>query len=126
MDHNQPGLRSIPAVDEPRGSQHVWDVDVAEAETALAEGRCMVDVREPAELVEARLPGTLHIPMGQLLGRLGELDATQPVYVLCRTGRRSGVVTEALRARGYEAWNVAGGLAAWAQSGRPYDSGPLG
>lgn len=101
----------------------MYDVDVAALDAALSDGATVVDVREPMEWRQAHLDGPVLIPMGQLPARLDELDRSRPVYVLCRSGNRSSSTTDFLRHQGFDAYNVAGGLVAWAQSGRPLASG---
>jgi rhodanese-related sulfurtransferase len=96
----------------------------AEAAAALARGELqLVDVREPAELVEARVAGAEHIPLGELPARLGELDPRRPVAFLCRSGARSGHATAYAAGVGLDAANVEGGIIAWAQAGLPLISG---
>ena len=79
----------------------------------------LVDVRETDELVLARFPRAIHIPMDQIPGRLHELDRTTPVAVICRSGNRSAHVTEYLNRAGFSAHNVDGGLRQWIRAGLP-------
>ncbi len=99
------------------------DVDIAQLESAIEDGRTVVDVREPMEFVQAHVPGARLMPMGHLTARLSELDPTGPVYVICATGNRSSAMTELLVAAGFDAFNVAGGTAAWLRSGRTVVAG---
>ena len=87
----------------------------------------LLDVREDHEWSAGHAVGAVHIPMGELAGRLGELPA-DPVHVICRSGHRSGQVADWLLTQGRDAVNVAGGMHAWAASGRPVvdDSGAPG
>jgi rhodanese-related sulfurtransferase len=62
------------------------------------------------------------MPMSQLPSRLGELDKTAPVYVICASGNRSAAMTDFLNQAGFKAHSVAGGTAAWARTGRPLES----
>jgi rhodanese-related sulfurtransferase len=74
----------------------------------------LLDVREPVELQMASVGGVLHIPMGELPARLGEIDKTKTVLCLCRSGARSAQVTAFLADQGFErVLNVAGGIHAW-------------
>ncbi len=74
----------------------------------------LLDVREPWELATARLEPCLHIPMGELASRTGEIPRELPVYVMCHGGVRSGRVVEFLRGQGFgNVTNVRGGIAAW-------------
>lgn len=79
-----------------------------------------VDVRELQEWQEARMPGSVHIPLGQLAHRVGELDPNRPVIAVCRSGRRSIDAGVILLSAGFsEVKSLAGGLIAWSQAGRP-------
>jgi len=80
----------------------------------------MIDVREPEELAEQRVSGTIDIPLGELEGRVAEVPTGKPVLVLCRSGNRAQPAAAILRAAGYEAVVVDGGIVAWAQAGLPY------
>lgn len=94
------------------------EITIDDAATAAEEDAVLIDVREPAEYGEGHLPGALNIPMGQLVSRLSEIDRGRPVYLVCASGNRSGVMTEVLTAAGFDAVNVVGGTNAWIRSGR--------
>jgi rhodanese-related sulfurtransferase len=83
----------------------------------------LLDVREDAEWDDAHIDGALHIPMHLLPDRLlhdaGALDREAPVVVVCHSGHRSAHVTAWLVEQGYDAYNLAGGMLAWAAAGRP-------
>ncbi len=99
------------------------EVDVDTLAAALDEGAPLVDVREPLEYAEARVPGATLLPLSQLQERVSEIDATRRTYVICRSGHRSAVVCEALASHGYDVVNVAGGTIAWIRAGYPFDQG---
>jgi len=74
----------------------------------------LVDVREAWELDVANVPGTVHIPMGDIPRCLAELDPDAQMVILCRSGARSGQVASFLQQKGYQAvWNLKGGILAW-------------
>lgn len=75
----------------------------------------LLDVREPWELDVARVPGIVHIPMGEVSARLDELNRENEVVVLCRSGRRSLEVAKFLQQKGFNAVNLAGGILAWSR-----------
>lgn len=80
----------------------------------------LVDCREPYEWVAGRIAGSVHIPLNSIMaGATGELDQTRPVVVVCRSGNRSELGMLMLRARGFEAHNLEGGLERWIQEGLP-------
>ena len=78
----------------------------------------VVDVRGPGEYREGHIPGAGNIPMAQLRGRLGELDRSRPVYLVCASGNRSSAMTDLLTTAGLDAINVPGGTSAWIRSRR--------
>lgn len=81
---------------------------------AAGEELQLVDVREPHEYAQGHIPGTRLIPLGQLQGRLDELDPSAPTVLICRSGNRSGMATRILNASGFrQALNMAGGMLAW-------------
>jgi rhodanese-related sulfurtransferase len=78
----------------------------------------LLDVREAWELGVASVPPeqqVVHIPMGEVAERIGELDRSKQVAVLCRSGRRSLEVAKFLQQNGFRAVNVAGGILAWSR-----------
>jgi rhodanese-related sulfurtransferase len=79
------------------------------------ESLTLLDVREDWELGVASVPGVVHIPMGEVADRLGELDRGREVVVLCRSGRRSLQVANFLQQNGFQAINLAGGILAWSR-----------
>ena len=99
------------------------DVDGLRQQLEAGEAAALIDVREPAEYAEAHVPGATLIPMDQLPARLGELPTDRTIYVICRSGRRSGAMGPLLDAHGYDSVNVVGGTLAWVRAGHPYDTG---
>ena len=95
-------------------------VPTVDAVSVPAEG-ALLDVREQDEWEAGHVEGALHIPMGQLMGRIEELPE-QKLYVLCRVGGRSAQVVQYLVAQGRDAVNVDGGMYAWEAAGRPMTS----
>jgi rhodanese-related sulfurtransferase len=107
----------------------IQEADLQEFRAARADGRPVVDVREPYEYLAGHVPGAQLVPLGQLPGRWAELTtrwgdlAEGPVYVICASGNRSLVGARILRGAGVDARSVAGGTAAWEASGGPVVSG---
>ena len=77
----------------------------------------LLDVREDWEVKLAPAPTEfLHIPMGDLTGRLQELDPAAEVVVLCRSGGRSMQVAQFLNQQQFaRVQNLAGGILAWSK-----------
>ena len=84
------------------------------ATLAGAPATLLVDVRESWELDIARVPGAVHIPMGEVPDRLAELDRGRDLVILCKAGSRSLSVARFLVAQGYPSVaNLTGGILAW-------------
>ena len=82
----------------------------------------LVDVREYAEFAGGRVTGAKLVPLGEMEKRRAELDRTKPVYVMCRTGRRSGEAQKKLKALGFtNVVNVAGGFESWKKHDLPFE-----
>ncbi len=78
----------------------------------------MVDVREAREWQAGHAPTAVHLPMSELIERIGELPDRDPLYVVCAVGSRSARVVAYLTSQGYPAVNVVGGMRAWQAAGR--------
>jgi len=73
----------------------------------------LVDVREQEEFDEVNLSGLL-IPLSEFEQRWQEVPRDKPVYIHCRSGRRSRTALEHLKKQGYtNGYNVTGGILAW-------------
>lgn len=87
----------------------------------------LLDVRTIQEYREAHLSFTdVLIPYDSVPSFLQKLPADKqtPIYAFCRSGRRSGIVTQYLREKGYaNVFNVAGGIVAWRAAGYETRSG---
>jgi DMSO/TMAO reductase YedYZ molybdopterin-dependent catalytic subunit len=92
----------------------------ARAAASLVEGGAvLLDVREPGEWRREHAPQAVLIPMGEVQARRHELPEAARIVVVCRSGGRSAAITGALRANGYDAVNLTGGMCAWTAAGLP-------
>lgn len=97
---------------------------VAPAELMARAGEGLVtvlDVRPPEEYAQGHLPGAVNVPLSQLKKHLAELPKGREIVAYCR-GPWCVLSFEAvslLRARGYEARRLDGGLPEWRHEGRP-------
>ena len=80
----------------------------------------LLDVREPHEFAAGHIEGAIMIPMSQLAARQAELATDRTIVCVCRSGNRSGMVTEALVRAGYDVVNLDGGMLAWAEAHLPF------
>jgi sulfur-carrier protein adenylyltransferase/sulfurtransferase len=80
----------------------------------------LLDVREQNEWNLFRIPGAIHVPLARVSSVAGEALAQHPeseVVVYCGRGARSAQAAETLRAQGYRATSLAGGIVAWVDAG---------
>jgi rhodanese-related sulfurtransferase len=73
----------------------------------------VLDVREAHEVALGKIPNALHIPLGQLLARLNELDRDKTYIVVCHSSGRSTLACEWLSERGFTVKNMIGGMMNW-------------
>lgn len=96
------------------------EVSPAQTAEALAAGTVLVvDVREQAERDAGYIEGSRHIPLQELAAAAATLPKETTIVAQCRVGGRSAMAAQALRAAGYDAWSMAGGLLQWDAEGRP-------
>ena len=95
------------------------DVQPEVLSTQLPDEAYLIDVREDDEWVAGHAPGAVHVRLGDLGERVGELPRGRDVYVICRSGARSAYAAQALTVAGWTAINVADGMTGWAVAGRP-------
>lgn len=98
---------------------HQLEVDVAHLASVRANPDVqVVDCREPNEWNAGHLDNSVLIPLDSLIWRKNELDPSRPVVIVCRSGRRSLIAAEMLKASGFsDAASLAGGLIAWVNNG---------
>lgn len=87
-------------------------------------GAALLDVRTPSEYSEIHVPGAKNLPLGSLkvsaLEQSGEVSRTNPVYLLCQSGRRATTAASHFLAEGFDqVFVVEGGTEAWAGAGLP-------
>ncbi|CAG0978248.1 putative adenylyltransferase/sulfurtransferase MoeZ [Anaerolineales bacterium] len=94
-----------------------WDITAMElSERVKINHLKLLDVREPHELEISALPNAINIPLGQLAGRLSELDSAEEMVVFCKGGTRSTRALELLVSAGFKkVKNLKGGINAWAK-----------
>ena len=97
----------------------VTDIDPAEADHLVTAGALLLDVREDDEWAAGHAPAAVHLPMGEVVDRMGELATDRTIVCMCRVGGRSQSVAVHLAGNGYDVRNAAGGMQAWAAHGLP-------
>ncbi len=76
----------------------------------LAEaGSQIIDVRPTAVSAKQPIPHAKNIPLAELRDRLGEIDATRPVFTICQMGKTSYFAARILALNGFDAHSILAG-----------------
>ena len=109
---------------QARSDEPFLRIAPAEARALIQKGVQVVDVREPQEYAEVRIPGSTLVPLGTLLKSPREVLGKGAVLLVCSEGIRSAVASEAAAAIGLdEVYNLEGGTQRWQAEGFPVESG---
>ena len=100
-----------------------WRIDIDEAEEMLRRDNvALIDVREPHEFEEGRLPGAKLIPVNSVYERRAELPDDKELVFVCARGQRSALAAEMAAAAGFtRLYNIEGGTNAWRDAGKPIE-----
>lgn len=97
-------------------------VPAEEFESIFVDGKAqLVDVRTPEEFAEGHIAGAVNINVnGDSFLEKAEkkLDKTKPVAIYCRSGKRSAKAARMLGRKGFEVYNLDGGVNAWKDAGK--------
>jgi molybdopterin/thiamine biosynthesis adenylyltransferase/rhodanese-related sulfurtransferase len=102
----------------------IREVDTATGEQLLAQGALLLDVREPDEYEQGAIPGSVHIPRGQLESNIESrvADHDRQIVVMCAGGVRSAFATKTLAELGYtDVVSMDGGFNKWKDEGRRWE-----
>jgi len=84
----------------------------------------IIDVRSNREWDNQRIPGAIHIPLGELKGRMDELKSFEGKQLImqCAVGGRSSKAVEILQEAGFsDVSNMNGGIVAWQKANLPIE-----
>lgn len=98
----------------------ITEIDPASAVSAAGDADVVfLDVREPSEWNLGHVPGAVHLPRGQMEGRVESLiDRDKRVLVYCAGGSRSALAADTLKQMGYDrAESVKSGFRGWVEAG---------
>jgi hydroxyacylglutathione hydrolase len=86
-------------------------------------GMQLLDVRERSEWDNGHIPGSVHTAYHDISGLPGELDAEQPVAVICASGQRAAIGASLLKRLGARdvIHVVDGGVPRWEREGWPIE-----
>jgi rhodanese-related sulfurtransferase len=100
------------------------EVSVDKAYEMYQSGVFVLDVRTQEEWDEYHAPNTTLIPLDQLQARINEVPKNREILVVCRSGNRSQEARDIMRAAGYNATSMSGGLKDWYARGYPIEGAP--
>ena len=104
-------------------TQQIPEITATELKQRLDSGEDIqiIDVREANEVAIAKIPGATHIPLGQVLNRMSEIEPDRETVVHCKMGGRSAKAIEALKRSGFTGnlLNLKGGITAWSNEVDP-------
>ena len=82
-------------------------------------GALLVDVREPGEHAQTRIPGARNVALSRFTGSDLALGPGQAVVFFCASGNRTNVYAAELAAKAgaADAYVMRGGLSAWGRAG---------
>lgn len=88
------------------------DVATVSPEDWMPNGEFLLDVREGSEVADfGLLQNAVHIPLGELRDRLGELPRNRRIVTYCQKGQRGYLAARALKGLGFEdVANLRGGF----------------
>jgi rhodanese-related sulfurtransferase len=78
----------------------------------------VVDVRTPGEFSQGHVPNAVNMPLGSFTPDALSAHKDKDIYLICRSGARSGQAQRQLAAH-YTVINVSGGTSAWQAAGFP-------
>jgi rhodanese-related sulfurtransferase len=114
------GGRLIGMSGQDNGAEIAVDPERVSDWMAQDEAPQLIDVREPYEREAGYIDGSRHIELVRLSAEAAtSIDRERPVVFYCRVGGRSEMAAQALRASGFQAYTMTGGLVRWASEGRP-------
>jgi len=115
----------LPSAEGHHPHHELVRLDVHELEDSLARvggRRHFIDVREPEEYASGHLAGSENLPLRLLVKQAHELPQDRPVFIICRSGRRSTRAMYWLLDLGFtEVYNLAGGILSWKAAGKPVE-----
>jgi glyoxylase-like metal-dependent hydrolase (beta-lactamase superfamily II)/rhodanese-related sulfurtransferase len=106
-------------VNEGLPTSHVHQLSPERFNRRITHGDPMilVDARAPDEYAKTHIDGAINIPAPELRTRYRELDPSNQITIICRTGHRSSIGASLLKQRGFDVVNVAGGMTGYSAAG---------
>jgi len=83
----------------------------------------LIDVRSSGEYAAAHIPGAVNIPLEQVETRFADMHVTDPVVLVCQSGKRACMGHDLLDAHRDDLLILDGGTSAWEALSLPIVSG---
>jgi rhodanese-related sulfurtransferase len=112
---------------------HIKEIKVQDLYQKLENKARIIDIREPEEFNISHIQQAVNIPRGILEGEIDKHPdvagydnalqrlAEEPLYLICRSGKRSALATKSLEEMGFKkVYSLAGGMQAWLEAKLPY------
>ena len=114
-------LLSGAALAWPALSRSKHSLTILQATQLLNKGKAVIlDVRSAEEFAAGHLRSAKNIPLKELAAKMGQLDKSQPVLVVCAAGVQSVKGAVQLTQAGFaEVYSLEGGFEAWHSQGLP-------
>ncbi|HZK29543.1 MAG TPA: rhodanese-like domain-containing protein [Clostridia bacterium] len=100
-------------------------IEMAEAKSRIEAGEddlFIIDIRSETSYKAGHIPGSVSIPLRVLVDKLDSVPKDRPILVVCKLDAMSAYATMILRAHGYPATLVLGGVPVWADAGGPLET----
>jgi hydroxyacylglutathione hydrolase len=119
------GMTAWRSEERPVKRLELIDPDALAERLGSDSGIVVLDVRDGDEFAQAHIPGSVHVPYGHLIERLGELPSDRVIATVCSGGKRSGLAASLLQREGYNSVIHVGhgGVGTWERDGHPVESG---
>jgi glyoxylase-like metal-dependent hydrolase (beta-lactamase superfamily II)/rhodanese-related sulfurtransferase len=119
------GMTAWRSEERPVRRIELIDPDALGGRRDAGEPLLVLDVRDDDEFDEAHIPGSVHIPYGELIERLDELPRDRPIAAVCTGGKRSGLAASLLQREGFKGVVHVGhgGVGTWRDRGHPVETG---
>ena len=83
-------------------------------ESTATDAYQLIDVRQPEEYMKQHLPGSLTVPLNDLIANKVVLHKEKPVLVYCKKGERSLAASQWLASQGFgDVRHIEGGIDSW-------------
>src|SRR5215216_208411 len=120
----QGGMTAWRSEERPVSRIELIAPDVLAARLGGDNGPLVLDVRDADEFANGHVPGSQHIPYGQLVEHLSELPRDRTIATMCTGGKRSGLAASLLQREGFDGVIHVGhgGVGTWRELGHPIET----